>query len=148
MVRVTKPGGLVAAWCPPPQTDFREIPMVALWFRPLAELAEKWGLPFGERTGLAPGALEQTFRRHLTSVTYSRPASTMSASDPEAFLAFVLKGGAFYQNLLCRVPYADRWDLIRELERRGRDLIRHTTPEEQVATLWNEAVCGLVSNSA
>ncbi len=144
MVRVTKPGGLVAALCPPPQTDFREIPMVALWFRPLAELAETWGLPFGERTGLAPGALEQTFRRHLSSVAYSRPTSTMSASDPEAFLAFVLKGGAFYQNLLCRVPYADRWDLIRQLERRGRDLIRHTTSEEQVATLRNEAVVGFV----
>ncbi len=148
MTRVTKPGGLVAALCPPPQTDFRSIPMVALWLRPLADLAEAWDLPFGERTGLAAGVLEQTFQRHLESVRYTTLPSTVSASDPDAFLAFVLKGGAFYQNLLCRVPYADRWDLIRRLERAGQDLIQHTTLEEQTAPLANEAVFGRVPRSA
>lgn len=144
MARVTKPGGLVAALCPPPQTDFRQIPMVALWFRPLAELAEKWGLPFGERTGLPPGVLEATFRRHLASVTYTTLASTLSAADPEAFLAFVLKGGAFYQNLLCRVPYADRWKLIHRLEQTGHALVQKTTLSEQTTSLDNETVFGRV----
>ena len=144
MTRVTKPGGLVAALCPPPQADLRDIPMVALWFRPLADLAEKWGLPFGERTGFPPGVLEATFRRHLVSVTYTTLVSHISAADPEAFLAFVLKGGAFYQNLLSRVPYADRWELIRRLERTGYALIQQTTLAEQTALLRNEAVFGWV----
>lgn len=148
MTRVTKPGGLVAALCPPPQTDLRDIPMVALWFRPLADLADRWGLPFGERTGLPPGVLEAAFRRHLGSVTYTTLASTMSAADPAAFLAFVLKGGAFYQNLLCRVPYADRWALIRRLERTGHELVRHTTRAEQTVDLQNEAVWGRVPGNA
>lgn len=144
MTRVTKPGGLVAALCPPPHADFRVIPMVALWFRPLADLAAKWHLPFGERTGLPPGVLEATFRHHLAAVTYTTLESTVSAADPAAFLAFVLKGGAFYQNLLARVPYADRWALIRRLEQMGDDLVQHTTLEEQTASLRNEAVFGRV----
>ena len=148
MARVTKPGGLVAALCPPPQTDFRQIPMVALWFRPLADLAEKWALPFGERTGFPPGVLDATFRRHLASVSYTTLASTVSAADPEAFLAFVLKGGAFYQNLLSRIPYADRWQLIRRLEHTGRELVQHTTAAEQTTVLRNEAVFGQVPGVA
>ncbi len=144
MARVTKPGGLVAAICPPPQTDLRIIPMVALWFRPLADVAEQWDIPFGERTGLPTGALETTFRRHLTAVAYTTMPSTMSAADPGAFLAFVLKGGAFYQNLLCRVPYAERWALIGRLERTGHALVLQTTRTEQTAVLHHEAVFGRV----
>lgn len=143
MARVTKPGGLVTAWCPPPETDVRRIPMVALWFRPLVELANRWGLPFGDRNGLPPGSLEAAFRRYLSSVRYDDSIPTyVSAADPDSFLAFVLKGGAFFQNLLCRVPYADRWQLIHRLETMGRELVRYTDPHEQLATYQTEAAYG------
>lgn len=145
MVRVTKPGGLVTAWCPPPDTDVRAIPMVAMWFRPLVELAERWQLRFGDHNGLPPGCLESAFRRHLSDVRYDPTIPIcLSAADPDSFLAFVLKGGAFFQNLLCRVPYADRWQLIRRLETMGQELVRHTEPTERYATYRTEAVYGRV----
>jgi ubiquinone/menaquinone biosynthesis C-methylase UbiE len=145
MVRVTKPGGLVTAWCPPAETDLREIPLVALWFRPLAQLAEKWGLTFGERNGLPKGLLEATFRRHLTSVVYRPIPVAISAADPDSFLAFVLKGAAVFQNLLCRIPYADRWELMRRLATQGRDLARQTSADEQYALFPSEAAFGRVA---
>ncbi len=144
MSRVTKPGGLVSAFCPAPNADARDIPMAALWFRPLVELAETWGLPFGDRNGLAPGALEATFRRHLHDVTYDTIATVVSAEDPESFLAFFLKGAAFFQNILCRVPYAERWQLIQRLETTGQELVRCTNPDEQKAQYFNEAAFGRV----
>ncbi len=145
MARVTKPGGLVTAWCPPPEGDVREIPMVALWFRPLVELAERWQLPFGEHNGLPPGCLESAFRRHLSEVRYDASISLQaSAADPDSFLAFSLKGAALFQNLLCRVPYADRWQLIRRLEAMGKELVQHTDPSEQQASFQTEAAYGFV----
>ena len=144
MARVTKPGGLVSAVCPAPEFDIRDIPMVALWFRPLSDLAVRWGVPFSERNGLPRGLLKETFTRHLTDVEHRPVPATISAADYRSFLAFMLKGAAFFQNILCRLPYEERWNIIKRLEETGAEIARTTTPEEQQAIFYGEAASGRV----
>lgn len=144
MARVTKPGGLVSALCPPPEFDVRTIPMVALWFRPLTALAERLGVPFGEKNGLPRGRLQAAFARHLTDVVVTDLPRTVSAEDYRSFLTFVLKGAAFFQNILCRLPYHERGALIQRLEETGAAIAAHTTPAEKQAVVYNEAAYGRV----
>ena len=143
MTRVTRPGGLVSAACPPPEFDVRRIPMVALWFRPLTDLANRVGVSFSERNGLPVGVLEATFRHHLGDVRWEPLPVTVSAVDYRSFLNFMLRGAALFQNLLCRLPYQERWSILRRLEESGEEIARHTGPEEQQAVYSGEAAYGV-----
>lgn len=145
MVRVTKSGGLVSALCPPPEFDVRVIPMVAMWFRPLADLANRFGLPFSEHNGLTRGLLEQSFRQSLNQVEVKDVPGALSSEDYKSFLAFHLKGAALFQNVLCRLPYEERWKIIRRLEADGAALDAQCTPEEKRGILYGEAAFGRVS---
>lgn len=144
MTRVTKPGGLVSAITAPPELDVRKIPMVALWFRPLQDLASRFGIAFVEHNGLPVGALRATFARNLTEVSVRGIPGTLDASDYRAFMAFVVRGAALFQGVLSRLPYQERWDLIARLEATGADLVQHTSPDEQRAVYENEAAYGRV----
>lgn len=145
MVRVTRPGGLVSAAAPPPEFDVRKIPVVAQWFQPLTTVADHLGVPFGERRGFPPGVLERLFREAgLAEVRLARYPLILSAEDHRAFLAFFLKGAAFFQNILCRLPYAERWAIIRRLEEMGDELAATTPPEEKRHVFEAEAVYGRV----
>lgn len=145
MVRVTKPGGLVSALSPAPDFDIRKIPMVALWLRPLSDLAERLKLPFGERQGFPVGRLEAIFRQSgLTDVSTRQYTLTGSAEDPESFLLFFLKGAAFFQNIMSRLPYAERWNLFRRLDEMGRTIAALTSPEEKRHNFHPESVTGRV----
>lgn len=148
MARVTKPGGLVSAVSPPPDLDLRKIPMVALWFRPLQELATRFGISLVEHNGLPAGALQETFERHVESVSMRGIPGTVDASDPRAFMAFMVRGAALFQGLLSRLPYQERWDLINRLEAAGAELVRNTQPEEQRAVYENEAAYGRVPGAS
>ena len=145
MVRVTKPGGWVGALLPPPEIDVREIPMVALWLRPLSELAEEWGLPFSDRNGLAPGRLEAAFRQSgLEAITLWPVPMTVTVEDPQAFFALGVKGAAIFQHVLARLPYRERGHLLHQLEQRGKELVTQTQPEEQRHIYYGEAIWGQV----
>ncbi len=145
MTRVTKPGGWVGAVLSSPQIDVREIPMVALWLRPLSELAEQWGLPFGDRNGLAPDRLEAAFRHSgLEAVTLWPIPLTVTAEDPQAFFTLTVKGAAFFQHVLARLPYRERGQLLQQLAQRGDHFAAHTQPEEQRHVYYSEAIWGRV----
>lgn len=142
MARVTKPGGLVSALCPPGALDVRAIPMVALWFRPLSELADRWGIPLVDAHRVGPDTILETFRRHLQTVTHRPVPATISATDVSSFLAFMLKGA--FETVLGRLPYQERGAIIRRLEVTGAELARETRPAEQQATFYGAAVYGRV----
>ncbi len=144
MARVVKPGGLVSAISPPPEGDLREIPLVALWFRPLSDMAERFGLPFGERNGLPVGLLEQAFRRELVEVRWEEAPFTVSAEDQNSFLTFFLRGVAFFQNIFCRLPFTERWSIIRRLEDAGAALADAASPAEKRHVYSGEAAYGRV----
>jgi SAM-dependent methyltransferase len=142
MVRVAKPGGLVSALSPAPEFDIRKIPMVAMWFRPLSDLADRFGIPFAERNGLPVGVLQEAFARHLTNVSMRDIPAAVDAGDYRSFLAFVLRGAAFFQNILSRLPYQERWAIMARLEQTGAELVKSTAPEEQRALYSAEAAYG------
>ena len=144
MARVTKPGGLVSAVNPPPEGDLREIPTVALWFRPLGDMAERFGLPFSEQNGLPVGLLESSFRRELTEVRVEETPLTISAADERSFLTFFMRGTAIFQNILCRLPYTERWRIMRRLEEEGAVLAAAAAPEEKCHVFPGEAAYGRV----
>ncbi|CAB1128080.1 Methyltransferase type 11 [Candidatus Hydrogenisulfobacillus filiaventi] len=141
MVRVARPGGLVTATMM--QWDPFAIPMVAAWFRPLRTLAETVGVPLGNLHGLPNGAIGAAFvRAGLERVTAVPLAPRLSAADPDAFLQFMLKGAAFYQHILSRLPFAERWRILQRLTEEGRILAAHTSREEQERTFPGERVYG------
>lgn len=144
MTRVTTKGGFVSALCPAPEADAREIPMVALWFRPLSDMAERFGVPFSERNGLPHGLLHKAFTEHLTEIEMRDVPGTASAEDYQSFLAFFLRGAALFQNILCRLPFRERWGLIRRLEVEGAEIAASTSPEEKQAVYYAEAAYGKV----
>lgn len=145
MARVTKPGGWVGAALPPPQIDVREIPMAALWLRPLSDLAEEFGLPFGDRNGLPPGQVEEAFRKaSLQDVTIRQLPFLMTAEDHRAFFTFFVKGAAFFQHTLARLPYRERVHFLYHLEERGRQIASQTQPAEKRHVYYGEAIWGRV----
>lgn len=135
MVRVTKPGGLVTSAFGG-KGDVMAIPMVARWFRPLHSLAASLQVPPGERQGVAVEAVETAFRAvGLTQVVSLTSQIRVVASDYRKFLQFFVRGGAFFQNILSRLPYQERQQIVQLLERTGEELAASTTAEEQQA-LW------------
>lgn len=131
MVRVTKPGGLVSALVPG-NIDGREIPVVAHWFRPLVLLAQRAGVSFSERTGLPPEVLQNGFRNsRLDDLRFGEMPVTASAENPEDFLAFVLKGAALFQHTLSRIPFCERWAIIRQIQQGGAQIAASASPEEK-----------------
>ena len=141
MARVTKPGGWVAAVVPPSNMDIREIPMVALWLRPLSELADEFGLPFGDRNGLPPGQLEEAFHKALLQDVRVWPApGTVTAEDHRAFFTFFVRGAAFFQHTLARLPYRERVHLLQHLEKRGEQIADQTQSDEKRHIFYGEAI--------
>lgn len=133
MVRVTKPGGYVAVLSPHPEFDIREIPMMALWMRPLGDLAERFGLPFGERNGLRQGQLAHLFQSHsgLEQVQYRRLPLVASVEDHQEAFLFYVKGAAFFQHILARLPVVERQQFLKRLEDLGDEIAQHTSREEK-----------------
>ncbi len=144
MVRVTKPGGIVSAFCPPPETDIRRIPMVAHWFRPLADLAEDFGVPFTEHCGLPIGHLKELFDKNTEDVRFWNAPEIVSAADYRSFLTFFVKGAAHFQNVFCRLPYQERWSIIQRLEDSGAAIAAATSERENSYVFLDEAASGRV----
>ncbi len=144
MARVTKPGGLISAINPPAEFDLRNIPMVASWFQPLTSMAERFEVPFSERNGLPVGLLKEIFEKNLDEAEIWNMPAICSAEDHVSFLAFMLKGGAFFQNIFSRLPFQERWNIMRRLEADGAELAAETPREEQLHTFNCEAAWGRV----
>lgn len=142
MARVVQPSGVVSA-AVPLSFSAMDIPMVALWFRPLKMIADDLGIPFGERQGLPRGKTGESFRSAgLEDVTARMAGGRLVSSDYRSFLQFMLKGAAFYQNILSRLPFQERWGIIQTLEERGREIAATTTQAEQEGMFYGEAVQG------
>lgn len=131
MVRVIRPGGMVTA-ASGVAFNLLDIPMVSVWFRHLKTLADEFGVPLGERQGLPSGMAAKEFRAAGLERVETRPSgSRILAGEHRSFLQFVLKGAAFYQNILSRLPYQERWQIIRLLDETGAEIAATTAPEEQ-----------------
>lgn len=131
MARVVKPGGQVNSVSPLQMSVF-DIPMVAKWFSPLRMLAQELGVSLGERQGIPPGKVIEAYQEAgLTVEKRDVGRSRVIATDYRSFEQFVLKGGAFFQNILSRLPYQERWSLLRMLDRTGEEMVATTAPDEQ-----------------
>ena len=144
MARVTRPAGLVFAITPPAEFDLRDIPMVASWFQPLTSMAKRFEVPFSERNGLPAGLLRETFEKNLERVETWDVQTICSAEDHVSFLAFMLRGAAIFQNIFCRLPFQERWNIMRRLEADGARLAAETSREEQCGVHHCEAASGRV----
>jgi ubiquinone/menaquinone biosynthesis C-methylase UbiE len=144
MRRVTKPGGFVFAMSPPADFDLRNIPMVETWLQPLASMAERFGVPFSEHNGLTAGLLKEIFEKNLEKVEIWNAPAICSAEDYQSFLAFMVRGAAIYQNIFCRLPFQERWRIMRQMEEDGARLAAETSREEQRAVFRSEAAYGWV----
>jgi SAM-dependent methyltransferase len=144
MARVTKPGGFVSALSPKAGFDLREIPMVASWFRPLTGMAERFGVPFSEHNGLPVGILKETFEKNLHEVKTWDDSNIWSAEDYQSFLAFMVRGAALFQNIFSRLPFQERWNIMRRLEEDGARLAAGTSKEEQRCIGFGEFAWGRV----
>ncbi len=144
MVRVTRPGGLVSASCPPAEFDLQDIPMVARWFQPLTNMAERFGLPLSEHNGLPVGILKELFEKNLEEAEIWNMPAICSAGDHVSFLAFMVRGAAIYQNIFSRLPFQERWNIMRRLEEDGAKLATETSREEQLHVFNGEAAWGRV----
>lgn len=144
MVRVTKPGGIVSAFCPPPENDLRQIPMVSHWFRPLTDLAKDFGVPFTEHCGLPIGLLKELFEKNTEDVRLWNAPEIVSAEDYRSFLTFFLKGAAHFQNIFCQLPYQERWNIIQRLDESGAKIAADTSEQEKRHVFFDEAACGRV----
>ncbi len=144
MARGTKPGGFVSALSPPPEADLRNIPMVALWFQPLTNMAKHLEVPFSERNGLPVGVLKDVFEKNTENARVWDVPIMHSAEDYKSFLAFMVKGAAIFQNIFCRLPFQERWDIMRRLEEDGARLAAEISTEEQRHVFNGEAAWGRV----
>lgn len=142
MSRVIKPGGTVSALVPQEASLF-DIPMVARWFHPLKRMAEGLGVSLGERQGVTAGLTRSTFQEcGLMAPETLLIRGRVSASDPRSFLQMILKGAAFLQNILSRIPFQERWRILRHLEEQGEELAAITSIDEQQVVLTAETVQG------
>ncbi|CAB1128368.1 putative Methyltransferase type 11 [Candidatus Hydrogenisulfobacillus filiaventi] len=141
MVRVSRSGGSVHL--ANPQGDAGAVPLVAVWFRPLARLAERAGSPGAERPGLPPGRLAEALRQAgLRAVRVRTVPGRVRAADAAAFLTVALRSGHLTRSLLARMPVQERQDLLRRLVAEGRRLAAVTPAAEQEAAVVREMVCG------
>ncbi|CAB1128601.1 putative Methyltransferase type 11 [Candidatus Hydrogenisulfobacillus filiaventi] len=141
MVRVTRPGGLIATLTS--YGSSLDIPMVAAWFSPLQELAQRLDIRLFENRGLSGEMVKASWEAAgITDIQVKRVPVRSTAADPQAFLDFVLRGGAFFQGLLSRIPFQERWRIIRELERTGREYAARSRPEDLSHGYYLEMVYG------
>ena len=129
MVRVTRPGGVVVA-VGATQADL-ESAALRNWFAPVVRLAERYGVDPAARirqyrdlgaTFAAAGLQDGEERQGESSVTLS---------DPDFTVRSAAQGSGFVQEVLERLPWGARQDLITELVERGRRICAKTSPEER-----------------
>lgn len=140
MVRVTRPGGWIATRTPVKSNLFT-IPMVARWLHPLRDLSTDLGIHLGERQGVEKGKIEAGLRNAgVNQVQTKIDLARITASDPRAFMQFILKGAAVYQNIFSRLPFQERWSVLHELEESGPRMAEDTAPEDQQTYYFVEVV--------
>jgi ubiquinone/menaquinone biosynthesis C-methylase UbiE len=146
MIRVTRPGGTVAVMSPHPGFDIRQIPMMALWMRPIYDLADRFQLPSTERNGLRPGELRQWFFEHprLMSPHYERVPMLATVQPHREAFAFYVQGAAIFQNVLARLPYAERQNFLKRLMEQGDMIASQTSDSEKQYTYYPEMAWGCV----
>lgn len=144
MARVTKPGGFVSVLSPPSEFDLRDMPMVMSWFKPLISMAERFGMFFSEHNGLPVGLLKEIFEKSLDEADIWNVPGTCCAEDYKSFLAFMVKGAAFFQNIFSRLPFQERWYIMKQLETNGEKIAAETPREGQRFVRYYEAAWGRV----
>lgn len=118
MIRVVRPGGAVVV-IGVGQGAFAA-PAVQEWFRPLLELARRHGIDPAGRSQVYEHLGTVLGMAGLTDVqTVSAPARLL-LTDPEVVVRMVVQGSDFGLEVLERVPWAARQELIAELLVRGR----------------------------
>jgi ubiquinone/menaquinone biosynthesis C-methylase UbiE len=129
VVRVTRPGGWVTV---AGSTDAAfDGETLRDWFLPLAQIAKRYGIDAGARTAVY-GRLAEVFENAgLRQVEIMHADSQRILSDPDRTVAELIQGSAFAQEVLERVPWAARHEVVRELVARGQALCATTAPEQR-----------------
>lgn len=146
MARVVRPGGRVAV-IGAHQGAF-DLQAMRAWFHPVLALAERYGIPPGERTRVYGHLGEVLESAGLTAVETTSRSSTIVLSDPDFTVQGVVQGSDFALEVLERLPWAARQEVIGELVHRGRAVCAATPPGERTVAVRTDFARGVVPTPA
>ena len=145
IVRVTRAGGSITVAGATDGTFDRET--MRDWFQPLLQLAERYGIDPGGRVGVY-GRLAAVFDgAALRDVEVAHEAKRRILSDPDRTVAEMVRGSGFLQEVLERVPWAARDDVVRELVIRGHRVCATTGPEQRTVVAQIHLARGIVTTA-
>lgn len=142
MVRVTRPGGQITV-IGASQGAFDLVAMRE-WFQPVLDLAKRYGVDPGRRA--VTYAQMGTVLRDagLTSIDTTSADSKLLLSDPDFTVHGVVQGSDFALEVLERLPWAARQDVILELVHRGRTVCAGTSAEQRTIRVQTDLARGVV----
>lgn len=146
MTRVTRPGGAVVVHGI--SGGGLDNPVVRDWFRPVLRLAKGFGIDPGGRSGVYLRLPELFQAAGLTEVQAVRGELGLVLTDPVFTAQEVLQTNGFVQEVLERLPWAARQDVLHELVERGRAVCARTAPSARSLTLPTHTVRGTVPAAA
>lgn len=129
VVRVTRPGGWVTVAGATDAALGGET--LRDWFQPLDQIAKRYGIEAGARTSVYQRLAEVFESAGLQDIETTHAESTRILSDPYRTVTELIRGSAFAQEVLERVPWAARHTVVRELIARGQLLCATTAPEQR-----------------
>ncbi len=142
MRRVVRHGGAVAVIgaC---QGTFR-LPAVQEWFRPVLDLAEHYGID-PEKRLTAYAHLRAIFdAAGLVAVETAATTSQVVLADPTVAVRMIVEGSDFGLEILERLPWAARQELIAELLARGRAFCAGAPLEQRSLAVRTDFALGAV----
>lgn len=147
MVRVTRPGGLVAH-AGGYRVDGPTPAWVLRWLDPAIQIVRRYKLP---PAGLPPEAGEIARRfaaAGLRNVRVEVQENTAPLSDLEQLTYYLLSTEPAFYRVLEVIPFAARREVVAEVARRGREIAAKTDLAERTLPLPTEYVAGEVPAGA
>ncbi len=142
MVRVTRSGGRITV-IGASQGAFDLLAMRE-WFQPILDLAERYGVDPAKRASAYKQLGEVLCEAGVTSIEETSAESTLVLSDPDFTVQGVVQGSDFVLEVLERLPWAARQDVILELVHRGRAVCAATRPEQRTVSVRTDFARGVV----
>jgi ubiquinone/menaquinone biosynthesis C-methylase UbiE len=142
MRRVVRRGGAVAVIgaC---QGTFR-LPAVQEWFRPMVELAEHYGIDPEERSTAYSHLGGLLDAAGLVGIETAAMTSRVILAEPSVAVRMIVEGSDFGLEILERIPWAAREELIAELLARGRAFCAGASLEQRTLAVHTDFARGAV----
>lgn len=145
MVRVTAPGGQVTV-IGASQGAF-DLSALRDWFQPVLDVAQRYGVDPDKRARTYRQLGERLRDAGLIEVEITSTTSNLVVSDPDYTVQGVVQGSDFALEVLERLPWAARQDMIQELVRRGRTICATTPPDQRTIRVETHLARGMVASA-